>query len=237
LGAFTKDAKVILEMTMRERIPWPFSRLYDRYANRTFVRWFRQIAKQVKDRQVSGTILDIGTGPGRLPVEIAKQVDNVEVVGIDISEDMVRIARKNVEKERLADRVKFEVRSAYNTGFEDCSIDLVVSTGLIHHLREPAKAFNEMYRILKRGGEAWMYDGRKDVTKAEFEETVRSLGMEKELPLPLWIIERVWPHLHIGYKTDVYTIGKIGGALDQSLFKNYDVKKEGAYIRIELKKT
>ena len=222
---------------MRERIPWPFSRLYDRYANRTFVRWFRQIAKQVKDRQVSGTILDIGTGPGRLPVEIAKQVDNVEVVGIDISEDMVRIARKNVEKERLADRVKFEVRSAYNTGFEDCSIDLVVSTGLIHHLREPAKAFNEMYRILKRGGEAWMYDGRKDVTKAEFEETVRSLGMEKELPLPLWIIERVWPHLHIGYKTDVYTIGKIGGALDQSLFKNYDVKKEGAYIRIELKKT
>lgn len=82
-----------------------------------------------------------------------------------------------------------------------------------------------------------MYDGRKDVTKAEFEETVRSLGMEEDLPLPLWIIERVWPRLHVGYRTDVYTSGKIGRALNESLFKNYDVKKEGAYIRIELKKT
>lgn len=229
--------KVILEMIMREGIPWPFSRLYDRYANRTFVKWFKQIAKRVKDRQVSGTILDMGTGPGRLPIEIAKQIDNVEVVGIDISEDMVRIARKNAEKEGLADRVRFNVGSAYNTGFEDNSTDLVVSTGLIHHLREPIKAFNETHRILKRGGEAWMYDGRKDVTKAEFEETVRSLGMEEDLPLPLWVIERVWPRLHVGYRTDVYTSGKIGRALNESLFKNYDVKKEGAYIRIELKKT
>jgi len=224
-------------MDMPEEIPWPFTRLYDRYPNRIFVKWFRRIARDIKDRQISGTILDVGTGPGRLPIEIAKQTNNVKVVGIDISDGMVKIAKKNAEKEGLTDKVKFAVGSAYNTGFDDCSIDLVVSTGLIHHLKEPVNAFNEMYRILKHEREAWMYDGRKDATKIEIKESVRSLEMEEDLPLPLWIIDRIWPYLHIGYKTEVYISGKIGKALEESLFKSYDVKKEGAYIRIIIKKT
>lgn len=197
---------------------------------------FKRIAKDIKDKKISGIILDIGTGPGRLPIEIAKQMANVEVIGIDISKDMVRIAKRNAKKEGLMDKVKFEVGSAYNTRFEDCSIDLVISTGLIHHLKDPLKAFNETYRILKHEGEAWMYDGRKDATKMEIEETIRSLGMEEDLPLPLWIIKGIWPYMHVGYKTDVYISGKIGRALKESLFKSYDIKKEGAYIKIILRK-
>ncbi len=197
---------------------------------------FKRIAKDIKDKKISGIILDIGTGPGRLPIEIAKQMANVEVIGIDISKDMVRIAKRNAKKEGLMDKVKFEVGSAYNTRFEDCSIDLVISTGLIHHLKDPLKAFNETYRILKHEGEAWMYDGRKDATKMEIEETIRSLGMEEDLPLPLWIIKGIWPYMHVGYKTDVYISGKIGRALKESLFKSYDIEKEGAYIKIILRK-
>jgi len=221
---------------MPERILWPFSRLYDRYPNRIFTKWFKLIATNIKSMGISGTIVDIGTGPGRLPIEIAKQVVNAQVVGIDLSEDMVKIAKRHAEKAGLAARVKFKVASAYNTGFEGNSIDLVVSTGMLHHLKEPINAFNEIYRILKPGGEASIYDGRKDVTKAEFEETVRSLGMESDLPLPLWIIERLWPHWHVGCKTEVYVSGKVGRALRESFFKEYGVQNRGAYIRIELKK-
>jgi ubiquinone/menaquinone biosynthesis C-methylase UbiE len=221
---------------MPERIIWPFSRLYDRYPNRIFTKWFRAIAKNIKDKQIGGVILDVGTGPGRLPIEIAKQLDNVEVFGIDLSEDMVKIAKRHAEEAGLADRVKFKVASAYRTGFEGNSIDLVVSTGMIHHLNEPIRAFNEMFRILKPGSEAWIYDGRKDVTKAEFEETVRSLGLKEDISLPLWFIERVWPHWHVGCKTEVYVSGKIGKALKESLFKNYSVNNEGAYVKIVLVK-
>lgn len=71
-----------------------------------------------------------------------------------MSADMIKIARKNAEKAGVGNRVEFRVRSAYDTGFENNSIDLVVSTGMIHHLSQPLVAFNEMYRILKRGGEA-----------------------------------------------------------------------------------
>jgi len=224
-------------MGMPEKIPWPFTRLYDRYPNRIFAKWFKRIANDIRDRPVSGTILDVGTGPGRLPIEIAKQVADVEIVGIDISEDMVKIAKRNAEEEGLAERVRFRVGSAYDTGFADCSIDLVVSTGMIHHLKEPVDAFNEFCRILKRGGEAWIYDGRKDATKGEIEETVQGLGIEGDLPVPLWIIESIWSYWHIGYKTEVYVSGRIGRSLGESLFKDYGVEKEGAYVRIMLKKT
>jgi ubiquinone/menaquinone biosynthesis C-methylase UbiE len=222
---------------MPEKIPWPFTRLYDRYPNRIFAKWFKRIAASIKDGAISGTILDIGTGPGRLPIEIAKQVKNVKLFGIDLSEDMVKIANRNADREGVGDRIEFKARSAYDTGFENDSIDLVVSTGTIHHLSQPLVAFNEIYRILKRGGEAWLFDGRKDVTKAEFEETVRSLGIEEDIPVPLQIMERIWPRIHVGYKTEVFYSGKIGKAIKESLFEKYAITAEGAFIRIELRKT
>jgi ubiquinone/menaquinone biosynthesis C-methylase UbiE len=222
---------------MPEKIPWPFTRFYDKYPNRIFAKWFQRIAGDVKNKSIGGNILDIGTGPGRLPIEIAKQVKNVKVFGIDMSEDMVRIAKKNADRAEVSDRVEFRVRSAYNTGFDNNSIDLVVSTGTLHHLSQPLVAFDEMYRILKPGGEAWLFDGRKDVTREDFEETVRSLGIEKDIPVPLQIIERIWPRIHVGYKTEVYYSGKIGKAIKESLFEKYNVIAEGAFIRIELTKT
>jgi ubiquinone/menaquinone biosynthesis C-methylase UbiE len=221
---------------MPEKIPWPFTRLYDRYPNRIFAKWFKRIAASIKDRAISGNILDVGTGPGRLPIEIAKQVEKAKVFGVDMSEDMIKIARKNADRAGVADRVEYRVRSAYNTGFENDSIDLVVSTGTVHHLSQPLVAFNEMYRILKHGGEAWLFDGRKDVTRAEFEETVRSLGIEQDIPMPLQIIERIWPRIHVGYKTEVFYSGKIGKAIRESLFEKYAITAEGAFIRIELRK-
>ncbi len=221
---------------MLEKIPWPFTRLYDKYPNRIFVKWFKRIAENIKDRKISGNILDLGTGPGRLPIEIAKQIHSVQIFGIDLSEDMIKIARKNAEKEGVGDRIKFKVASAYNTGFENNSIDLVVSTGMIHHLKDPLLAFNEIYRILSDGGEAWLYDGRKDATKAEFEETVKSLGMEEDLPLPLQMMETIWPWMHVGCKSEVYRTGKIGRAIKESLFKNCCIREEGAYIQIKLRK-
>lgn len=224
-------------MIMPEEIPWPFSRLYDRVVNRVFVKWFVYITEEIKNKGISGTILDIGTGPGRLPIEIVKRLANVRVFGIDISRDMIKIAKRNAAKEGVAERIEFRMGSAYKTGFGDNSVDLVLCTGLIHHLKDPGKALNEIYRILKHGGEVWIYDGRKDATKRELKETVKGLGMEKDLVLPFWIVERIWPYIHIGYKTEVYLSGKVRKALDESRFENYDVKINGAYVKITLRKS
>ncbi|UCG83925.1 MAG: class I SAM-dependent methyltransferase [Dehalococcoidia bacterium] len=225
-----------MRISRPEEIPWPFSRLYSRITGRVFTKWFRKIAEDIKDSGIYGTILDIGTGPGRLPVEIAKKVDNADILGIDLSKDMIKMAKKNADKAGLSERIKFKVANAYSTGFEDNSIDLVVCIGVIHHLREPLNLFNEIFRILKSGGRAWIFDGRKDVTKAEFTDTVRQLGIEKDLPLRLWIITKIWPFMHVGCKTEVYISGNIGQALKESIFEDYEIKKEGVYVRIELVK-
>jgi ubiquinone/menaquinone biosynthesis C-methylase UbiE len=222
---------------MPEKIPWPFTRLYDRYPNRIFAKWFKQIAADIEDRGISGTILDIGTGPGRLPIETAKKIKNVKLFGIDLSEDMIKLARRNADREGVGGRIEFRVGSAYDSGFENNSVDLVVCTGVLHHLSQPLTAFNEIYRILKRGGEAWLFDGRKDATRAEFKDTVRRLGIEKDIPLPLPIMERMWPGMHVGYKTEVFYNGKIGQAIKESRFKKAYITARGAFIQIKLRKS
>ena len=143
-----------------EEIPWPITRFYNRYICRYMDNFYNQIAKEIDEREISGFILDTGTGPGRLPIKIAKLVPTVTIVGMDVSGDMIKIARKNAEQAGVDDRAKFVVGNTYWTGFRDSSFDLVVSTGLVHHLKKPAQAFDEIYRILKPQGEAWMYDGR-----------------------------------------------------------------------------
>jgi len=215
-------------------IPWPFTILYDKYPNRIFAKWFVKIAEEVEEKDISGNIADLGTGPGRLPIEIAKQIKNTKLFGIDLSPDMIKLARKNAEAAGLAGRMEFSVASASDTGLKGNSMNLVLSTNTLHHLAEPVKAFNEIYRILKRGGEAWIFDGRRDAGRAEFLDTVETLGVTDDFPVS--IVSRLWPLIHVGSKTESYYSGKIAEAIKQSSFKKAEVTTEGVFMRIRFKK-
>jgi len=103
-----------------------------------------------------------------------------------------------LDEQGPGDRVEFRVKSANDTGFENNSVDLVLSTGMLHHLSQPLKAFREIYRMLRPRGEAWLFDGRQDATIVEFEGTVRDLGIEEDIPLPLTVMERLCPRIHAG---------------------------------------
>lgn len=160
-----------IEKYLPEEIPFPSTRFYAYLARRSpFTRdWYIYVAKTVASKIMEGRILDVGTGPGYLPIEIARLIDKVEIIGIDLSSDMIRIAKKNAQKAGITGRVRFEVEDANHMRYEDSVFDLVVSTGSFHHWKEPIRVLNEIYRVLKPRGQALIYELRKDAPKEDLE--------------------------------------------------------------------
>jgi len=167
----------LLEKYTPEGIPFPGTRSYSLFATSRVMRdFYKQVASEVAVELRQGKILDVGTGLGYLLIEIARLIPDVEIVGIDISSGMVKIARRNTEKAGLSRRVKFMVKDANKMSFEDSSFDLIVSTGSLHHWKKPLHVINEVHRVLKDGGKAWIYDLRRDVSE---DIIVKKLGEYK----------------------------------------------------------
>lgn len=167
-----------IERYVPEGIPFPSTRGYAYMAKTNpFLRdCYRELAQRVAKKLTKGRILDVGTGPGYLLIEVARLIKGVEVVGIDVSKDMVRIARKNARKEGLESKVRFEVEDANSMSYDDSFFDLVVSTGSFHHWKKPFRVLNEIHRVLKPSCEAWIYDLRKDAPAEDIEKLKARYG-------------------------------------------------------------
>ncbi len=93
-------------------------------------------------------ILDVGCGTGNFSIKLAEM--GCEVVGIDVSEEMLGKARKKANEKGL--NIKFEIMDVYNLNFSDKTFDGVFSMAAFEFIKEPQKAYNEMYRVLKNKG-------------------------------------------------------------------------------------
>jgi ubiquinone/menaquinone biosynthesis C-methylase UbiE len=113
-----------------EAIPAPGAIIYNVTAARILRRPERKIVNDVVAKMDSGTMLDLGSGTGYLSIEIAKRVPGLRVYGIDLSRQMVRIARGHAKG---VENAQFELGNVANLPFEDDSLDFVVSTGALHH--------------------------------------------------------------------------------------------------------
>jgi ubiquinone/menaquinone biosynthesis C-methylase UbiE len=149
-----------------ESIPAPGARIYAVIASKSppLRALCNAVAAEVTAAIAAGRILDVGTGPGYLPIEIATRAPGLELDGIDLSPAMVRIARKTATKQGVADRVRFHRAPAANLPFDDGSFDLVISTLSFHHWARPLECLAELHRVLKPQHEAWIYDARRDTT-------------------------------------------------------------------------
>jgi len=157
---------------------------------------YQEVAGEVCSKLSSGKVLDVGTGPGYLPIEIAKKSAALEIVGIDLSQKMVEIANQNAENTGLSNRVRFQFANAGNLPFEDESFDLVVSTLSFHHWRDPKAYIKEIYRVLKKNGEADIYDLRRDTTAEVNAEVKKRYFKQSRL---VTLATRDWLFTHILY--------------------------------------
>jgi ubiquinone/menaquinone biosynthesis C-methylase UbiE len=107
-----------------------------------------------------GTVLDVGTGPGRLPVLLAGRRSDLTVIGIDPSADMLARARRRADG---LSGVRFIETGAENVPLEDGSVDAVVSSLSSHHWADRAAALTEQVRVLKPGGRFWLFDMKREM--------------------------------------------------------------------------
>lgn len=132
------------------------ARIRMRYLSKSFV----SVAKNWGITE--GKVLDIGTGPGSLAIEFAKEIPGVEVIGLDLSDVILELARDNAQKSEVSSRVSFERGDAEEMPFEDDMFDLVISSNTLHLIKNPIKMFNEIHRVLKPKGRFFISDFRRN---------------------------------------------------------------------------
>jgi len=96
-------------------------------------------------------VLEVGVGMGADHVEWAKSRP-ARLVGIDFTPRAVEWTSKRIELAGLSSQL--QVDDAENLPFPDASFDIVYSWGVLHHTPDTQKAFREVHRVLRPGGEA-----------------------------------------------------------------------------------
>jgi len=213
-----------------ERIPGPLASLYEKATRLVIKSYYAQVAEEILSTFHQGISLDLGTGPGYLPIEMVKRSPEVRIIGVDLSRALIRMARANALRTGCAGRVHFEVGNASRLRFPDASFDMVVSTGMLHVLRDPVRVLGECWRVLKPGHEAWIYDPARVCSQVDVAEWKASLNfferhMDRFLPL--------FARLNPPYS---YTREQVEEWISRTPFRNFAIQEQGKEIKIRLRK-
>ncbi len=118
---------------------------YDSVQRKVLLKVFKQL-------NVGSKILDVGCGVGRWSFALAKR--GMKVIGVDISKEMVKIAKDRAEKQKL-ENVGFLVSKAHEIDFPPESFDAVLAITVLQHILDDKQrntAVEKMVRDTKKGG-------------------------------------------------------------------------------------
>ncbi len=152
--------RAILEQTYANvrAFDLPSAGAYDALVATVLEGFYARVVDEVAAAHPGGKLLEVGSGPGRLAVRLAREAPGMTLTGVDISGAMVERAARRVAGAGLSERVRFRVGDVAALPLSDGEFDGVVSTLSLHHWSDPASGLAEIYRVLKAGREARIYD-------------------------------------------------------------------------------
>ena len=114
--------------------------------------WRRRVMRIVR-RAKAHKIMDVATGTGDLAIAMAKRVDRTQILGVDLSEEMLAVARRKVEKQGLEERIMLAKGDAENLDMVTSeSIDAATVAFGVRNFENIERGLKEIYRTLKPGG-------------------------------------------------------------------------------------
>jgi ubiquinone/menaquinone biosynthesis C-methylase UbiE len=105
-----------------------------------------------------GEVLDVGTGTAQLPIELCRQSPAARVLAVDLSEEMLALARRNVLGACLTGRIRLEKADAKCLPYGDGRFAAAISNGILHHIPEPRTMLAELWRVTAPGGLVFVRD-------------------------------------------------------------------------------
>ena len=116
-----------------------------------YARWRRFLISRLV-LAPDASVLDVCTGTGLVAIEIAQDTGS-RVVGVDLSEAMIKEANRNRHTKGMARRVQLVTGRAERLPFADDSFDTVVFTFLLRYVEDPQATLQELARLLRPGGQ------------------------------------------------------------------------------------
>lgn len=151
---------------------------------------YKEIAQDLVSKIKSGRLLDVGTGPGYLLREIHKLNPKIELYGLDISNSMVELAGRNLEDIQ----VDLQCGNIRATGYQNEHFDLVTCSGSFYLWDDPVGSLEEIHRILKPAGSAYLYETHRDIGRQilwkKMRENLRGDNFIRRFLAPRFLIKQ-----------------------------------------------
>ena len=141
-------------------------------------------------------IMDIGTGPGIVPIMLGTKLKNAEIVGVDPSTHMLKIARKKARREGL--KISFRQGSSRSLMVKG-KFDIVFASISFHHWADKEKSIEYLLGFVKKGGELRIYEFA--VSKGLLSAMLNHHSVRKEEVLGM--------HIRGGKISSVKAVGKM----------------------------
>src|SRR5690606_27348274 len=104
------------------------------------------------------SVLDVGTGTARIPIDICRRAENVRITAVDLSANMFQRGLRNVIEAGFKHAIRLAQVDAKGLPWPADGFDAVISNSIVHYIPQPLDALCEMVRVLRPGGLLFVRD-------------------------------------------------------------------------------